>query len=93
MANSTFGAAGFADLEIDHVGTNEECHILLYGRLNSSDAELRKFDEDMNLIDLAEYSGSPWPSMTINPNADITTRDIMMPGQSKLGFWFADTYQ
>jgi len=92
-SNVASGASGYADIEIDHIGPDELCHIFLYARFNSDSAELRKYDDTMNMVDVAHYQGQPWPSMTINPNSLIQDRDITAPGQAKLGFWFADTYQ
>ena len=92
-SSPAYGYAAYADIEIDHVGDKEECHILLYARLSPGQAEVHKYDATMYLIDNAYYVGDVWPSMSINPDDDITSRDLMCPGVETLGFWHADSYK
>ncbi|MCX6646461.1 MAG: PKD domain-containing protein [bacterium] len=92
-SSSAYGYAIYGDIEIDHVSPNEDCHIIIYGRTSTTTAEIHKYDKTMSLIDTAYYGGTVWPSMTINPAANISDRDLMCPGQDALGFWFADYYE
>ena len=87
-----YGFAAFADIEIDHIGDNENCHILVYARNNGTFAELHKYDQNIDLVDVSYYEGPVSPSMTINPETEITDRDIMVPGQGTLGFLTAVDY-
>ncbi len=87
--NEEFGVAGFADIDIDHVGSDETCHILVYARVAGTYALLQKFDQYMSPLGLSVYNGDVWPTFTINPETMPEDRDLVLPGTSKLGFWFA----
>jgi hypothetical protein len=82
------GVAGFADIDIDHQGDKENCHIVLYASLIDDGSEIQKRDADMNLV-ANTFHNDKWPSMTVNPEPNVTGRDLMLPGMDKLGFWFA----
>ena len=84
-----FGVAGFADIDIDHVGSDETCHILVYARIGGTTAQLQKFDQYMSPLGISNYQGAVWPTFTINPETMPEDRDLVLPGTSKLGFWFA----
>ncbi len=82
------GASAFADIEIDHMGGDDGCHIVLYAVVGGM-AVVQKRDMNMNLIDEPSIYADTWPSMTINPEANESDRNLLFPGTDKLAFWSA----
>jgi PKD repeat protein len=86
----SIGVAKFADIDIDHMGGDDGCHIVLHATV-AGHTEVQKRDRTMLLLNAdspATYS-SIWPSMAINPESNPLQRDLIMPGESKMGFWDA----
>ncbi|HEX9745369.1 MAG TPA: hypothetical protein VGB30_08070 [bacterium] len=73
------GFAGYADIDIDHVDSDmERCRVVVYGRLSDLSGELVRFDNEMNLLSSNGFIDAQ-PAFAINPNADDTIRNLIMP--------------
>jgi len=85
--SSFTGFAGYADIDVDHVDSSDErCRILIYGRLEDLTSELIRMDSGYNVLDTQTYT-SAWPAFAINPDADVNTRNLIMPDAGNLAFW------
>jgi len=81
------GATRYGDVEVDHINIDdEECRIVLYGRLIDGRGEVIRMDAGHVILDNQFYSEG-LPAFAINVDSDPGTRNLIMPDEDSLEYW------